>query len=82
MARGWESKSVEDQIEESARRKASEALPRPTAAELARNARRQALQLARSRLLEQLARARSEAHRQALRQALADLEHQLGDVTG
>lgn len=78
MARGWESKSVEDQIAEAEERKRTAASPKLSAAEQVERERIAGLQMARSRLLEQLRRVRSEAHQQMLKRALADVESQLG----
>ena len=77
MARGWESKSVEDQIAEAEERKRAAAAPKLSAAEIEQRERIANLQLARSRLREQLSRARSEAHKQMLERALTDIEAQL-----
>ncbi|HEX4947499.1 MAG TPA: hypothetical protein VFZ34_12580 [Blastocatellia bacterium] len=79
MARGWESKYVEDQIAEAEERKRTAAAPKLSAAEIADRERIANLQLARSRLREQLSRARSEAHKQMLERALAEIEAQLND---
>jgi len=78
MARGWESKAVEEQMEEAARAQ-SEATDRPalTPAALERQRRREALRLARSRVVEQIKGARSEAHRRLLNQSLAAIDEQL-----
>jgi hypothetical protein len=75
MARGWESKNIEAQQEEASRRRPS-GRPR-TAEELARQDRRRALELARSRAVEDLRRATAPPHRQMLEQAIASLEEQL-----
>lgn len=79
MARGWESKSVEDQIAEAEERKRVATAPRLSATELVQRERIANIQLAQSRLREQLSRARSEAYKQSLARALADLEAQLND---
>lgn len=76
MARGWESKSVEDQLEERERAKRETAVPASTEA-IEHRQRRETLQLARSRLLEQIKAARSDAHRQMLEQSLQALEEEL-----
>jgi hypothetical protein len=77
MARGWESKSVEDQIAEAEERKLAATKPKLSAAEIADREHIANLQMAQSRLREQLSRARSEAHKQMLERALADIEAQL-----
>jgi hypothetical protein len=80
MARGFESKMVEFQQEEAARRRA--VTPGLTADEQARQARRQGLELARSRAAADLARATAPAHRAMLEQALAALDQQLRALGG
>lgn len=76
MARGWESKSVEDQLEERERAKREAAFPVSTEAPQHRQ-RRETLQLARSQLREQISAARSDAHRKMLEQSLAAIEQEL-----
>jgi hypothetical protein len=77
MARGWESKSVEDQLEERLREK-QETAPAPKSLEdIERQRKRETLLLARSRLLEQLQNVRSDAHRQMLERSLQDIEAKL-----
>jgi hypothetical protein len=81
MARGWESKAVEAQLEEAERATQERAAPRPLSPEmLARKQKRESWQLLRSRLLEQLPHARSDAQRQLLEKALADLEQELATL--
>jgi hypothetical protein len=76
MARGWESKSVEQQQEEMAeRRKAAGPVVSPEQRE--RERKRQGLLLSRQRLRQQLEVAQNPRHQQMLRQALAELEKQL-----
>jgi len=76
MARGWESKSIEDQQQEAERRR-----------EVTRNRessamdRRRTVELARAQTLSLLARARTPAQREALERALADLDAQLREVS-
>jgi hypothetical protein len=76
MARGWESKSVEQQQEEmSAQRKTARA---PLSlAEQQRNRKREGLLLSRERLTQQLQAATNPRHRQMLEQAIAELDSQL-----
>lgn len=76
MARGWESKSVEDQLEERERAKREAAVSISTEAPAHRQ-RREALLLMKSRLLEQLKSARAEAHRQMIEQSLQAIEEEL-----
>jgi predicted component of type VI protein secretion system len=80
MARGWESKSVEQQQEEMAeRRKSARALisPSPSPKEQQRNRKREGLLLSRGRLRQQLQAASHPRHRQMLEQAIAELDRQL-----
>jgi hypothetical protein len=76
MARGWESKSVEQQqAEMSEQRKISRA---PISlAEQQRNRKREGLLLSRERLTRQLQTATNPRHRQMLEQAIAELNNQL-----
>lgn len=79
MARGWESKSVEAQIEESR----SKPSPSPdniaslSAETIEINRKRSQLQLSRQRVLQQLERSNSERYSELLRQALSDLDAQI-----
>jgi hypothetical protein len=78
MARGFESKMVEFQQEEAARR-GSGAAPKPvlTPEEQAQEAKRRGLELARARAAADLERATAPAHRKMLEQAIAALDEQL-----
>jgi hypothetical protein len=76
MARGWESKSVEQQQEEmSQQRKTVRAPVSPD--EQQRNRKREGLLLSRKRLTQQLQAAGNSRHRQMLEQAIAELDRQL-----
>lgn len=76
MARGWESKGIEEQQAEAAANRSS--AKRPAAPRLtAQQQHRQGLALSRKRILEQLQTARHPAHRQMLEKALADLDSRL-----
>ena len=79
MARGWESKSVEQQQEE---KSSHQTISRPpiSAAEQQRNRKRDGLILSRERLSQQLKSAANPRHRQMLDQALAELDSQLSDL--
>ena len=79
MARGWESKSVEDQLEERLRAK-QEAAVRPSTENPERRDKRESLQLARNHLLEQLQTVRSDTHRRMLEQSLKAVESELADL--
>ena len=76
MARGWESKSVEDQqqaAEERARQKET-APPDDSPAARGRRERLETLRLTRARTLDQLERATNRAHRAMLQRTLRALE--------
>jgi hypothetical protein len=75
MARGWESKAVESQLEslETSHQEYSQH-DNPDAERMRRQ---QALRLSRSRVLQQLEVSQNPRHREMLNQALADLEAQL-----
>jgi hypothetical protein len=78
MARGFESKMVEFQQEEAARRGPDGARkPELTPDEQARQAKRRSLELARARAASDLERATAPAHRKMLEQAIAALDEQL-----
>jgi hypothetical protein len=73
MARGWESKSIEAQIESAETSESSH----HDHQDPERLRQRQALVLSRSRVLQQLEVSLNPRHREMLNQALADLEAQL-----
>ena len=80
MARGWESKSVEDQIEEARRSQAvAEGLVQ-SPEEKERERKVESLKLERSRLTEQLNRARSESHQRMIRQSLEAIEKEIATL--
>ena len=81
MARGWESKSVADQIEEgnSQRDQAREAAA--SAEERARKDRLNSLLLSKSRILQQLERARHPSHREVLMNGLKAIERQIEETS-
>ena len=76
MARGWESKAIEQQQEEAAASKTGHKLR--SAEQIAEEQRRHSIELSRQRILQQLQVACNPRHRQMLEQALADLDAQLG----
>jgi hypothetical protein len=76
MARGWESKSVEQQQQER-QEQSTRARPVLSAEERERNRKREGLALSRKRLAQQLEAASNPRHRQMLAAALADLDRQL-----
>lgn len=76
MARGWESKAVEDQQHEAERRRAESRIRESSALD-----RRRTVELARAQTVSLLALARTPAQREALERALADLDAQLREVS-
>lgn len=80
MARGWESKAVEDQLEEMARAKQEAAAVPQSPESIVLKMKRESLRLTRSQLQEQLQNARSEAHRQRLEQSLQAVEAELSSL--
>jgi len=79
MARGWESKSVEEQQAEAASAR-PRIRPPLTSGQLAQERRQQGLLLARRNVLQQLEVARNPQHRQMLQRALAELDAQLSQL--
>ena len=80
MARGWESKSVESQQEESFRDSERRDLRELSPEERARQERRASLELSRARTLDQLARATSAPHRAMLKRTLLALERDIAEI--
>ena len=74
MARGWESKSVEDQMAAAETAAAQTGSPALTPDEQARAARRATLQLARASTLQDLQRACNPTHRALLEHTLEHLD--------
>jgi hypothetical protein len=79
MARGWESKSVEAQIEDNKRGLSHPGnATRPSPQQAQANRKRADLLLSRKRILEQLGSSTNERYSQMLRHSLAELDTQLG----
>jgi len=76
MARGWESKSVEDQID-SARERSKSPKPQLTPEQAENERKRDGLLLQRTRMLHQLESCRDERYRKTLSGGLTYLETQL-----
>ncbi len=79
MARGWESKSVEEQQAEAVSSPAP-AKPQLTPAQIASQRHMQGLMLSRQHVLQQLEAAQNPRHREILQSALADLDTQLAQL--
>ena len=80
MARGWESKAVADQIEEGESRQQGAPEPAATPEQRMLKDRLDSLKLSRSRLLQQLERARHPAHRDVLLNGLKAVEKEMEEV--
>ncbi len=81
MARGWDSKAVEDQIQSA--EISTVTLKKPTKKseqELARVRTRQGLELMRSRVKQQMDRTQNERYREMLHKELSALDQQLSDL--
>lgn len=81
MARGWESKSVELQME-SAKEGNAVAGPQPTDKEKQVQRERQRLLLSRTYVLRQIEASSNERYTQSLRQALNDLDQKIAKLDG
>ena len=81
MARGWESKSVEDQIQERASKTSESSSPKKlTPEELDRHNKREGILMARTRTMTSLQTACGGRYRGHLEQVLADLDKQLAEL--
>ena len=77
MARGWESKAVESQIESAATRKEQSNLNQLQAAEISRQRERESLELSRTRVLQDLEKAANPKYQDLLRRSLVFLDEKL-----
>lgn len=80
MARGWESKAIEDQLAANEAEKEARAKPSLTASEIERQTRKNSLQLSRVRILKDLEAARNEGYRALLERTLAHLDAELATI--
>lgn len=81
MARGWESKAVADQIEEVESRQHDARKTAPTPEQRILIEQLDSLKMSRSRLLQQLERARHPAHRDVLLNGLRAVEKQIEELS-
>lgn len=79
MARGWESKSVQDQMDAAASRRASRE-PQPSPDEIARQRKRESLLLHRTRVLRDLENCLDPRYRKTLSEGLSYLDAQLAEL--
>jgi hypothetical protein len=82
MARGWESKSVEEQIDMAEPRRRKRSVPvKPQAVDpLDLIRKRESLQLSRTRVVQEMNAAQNPRYRELLGKALADLEANLAKL--
>lgn len=80
MARGWESKSVESQMEAAESRRAAAQSGQRNAAESERSRQRQSLLLSRTRVLHDMEQASNPRYRMILEAALKHLEQKIADL--
>ena len=81
MARGWESKAVADQIEEGESRKDISPKAQASPEDRLLKERLDSLRLSKSRLLQQLERARHPAYRDVLLNGLKAIEKEIEEVS-
>jgi hypothetical protein len=77
MARGWESKSVEAQIDMAGSAYATATVPQLTPEALAQLRKRESLILSRTRVVREMESAQNPRYKAVLSKALADLDAQL-----
>ncbi len=80
MARGWESKGVESQVEATEAPKQKSGSGQKTPEQLMREQSRKDLQLSRTRIANDLASATHPNHRKSLEAALAHLDKRIADL--
>lgn len=77
MARGWESKAVEDQMSSAQAQREAQTRPALSEAARERETRKQSLLLSRAKLLKDMEAATNERYRALLRRTLAHLDDEL-----
>ena len=80
MARGWESKSIESQIESAESRKSVARAAAVDPAEAERRRQRESLLLSRTRILHDLEQARNPRYQDTLKAALKHLDDKLAEL--
>ena len=80
MARGWESKSIESQIESAESRKAASRAAAIDPVEAERKHQRESLLLSRTRILHDLERASNPKYQETLKAALKHLDDKLAGL--
>jgi hypothetical protein len=82
MARGWESKSVEEQIDMAERRRTKAPAKKVTAAALDAIRKREGLLLSRTRVVREIETTQNPRYKVLLGKALADLDAQISILNG
>jgi hypothetical protein len=80
MARGWESKSVEDQMDTAKADRDAQVKPRLSAEDRERYTRTQSLRLSRARIVGLMKSTRSDRYRAQLKRTLEELDVQLREL--
>jgi hypothetical protein len=80
MARGWESKSIESQIESAEERRAASRAAMTDPVEAERQRQRESLLLQRTRVVHDLEQARHPRHRETLQAALNHVDQKLAEL--
>jgi hypothetical protein len=80
VARGWESKSVEEQMDAAESRKTAASQPKLNEAQLRVERERESIELSRGRILRELEAARHPRHREQLSAALSFLDERLSKL--
>ncbi len=80
MARGWESKSVEEQMDSFDAQRGNPRREQLSPEQLERQRQRDSLLLSRTRVIRDLEQSRNERHREILKQSLAHLEAKLAEL--
>jgi len=81
MARGWESKDVESQVEAKTSVTESQGKGPKAAEQILREQERRGLQLSRTRILNELRNATNPNHRKSLEAALAHLDKKIAEFS-
>jgi hypothetical protein len=81
MARGWDSKAVEEQIESAAVAATFTTNPEKSEHELTRIRARQGLEMMRSRVKQQIERTQNDRYREMLDRELTALDQQLSELS-
>lgn len=82
MARGWESKSVESQIESAKDENAAAARSQSTEDEKKAQRERESLLLSRTYVLRRIESSSNERYTESLRQALSDIDRKIAKLDG